>query len=70
MRHTFATHLSKGGVPLRTAQSAMRHSESPKESRARQAAEDIDKTYNALVARCSEAAIRARIKRLGLSSLM
>jgi integrase len=27
MRHTFGTHLSKGGVPLRTAQSAMRHSD-------------------------------------------
>ncbi len=26
MRHTFGTHLSKGGVPLRTAQAAMRHS--------------------------------------------
>jgi len=27
LRHTFATHLSKGGVPLRTAQAAMRHSD-------------------------------------------
>ena len=27
MRHTFGTHLSKGGVPLRTAQAAMRHSD-------------------------------------------
>ena len=27
MRHTFATHLSKGGVPLRTAQAALRHSD-------------------------------------------
>ncbi len=26
LRHTFGTHLSKGGVPLRTAQAAMRHS--------------------------------------------
>jgi len=26
MRHTFGTHLSKGGVALRTAQAAMRHS--------------------------------------------
>jgi len=26
MRHTFATHLSKGGVPPRTAQAALRHS--------------------------------------------
>lgn len=26
MRHTFGTHLSKAGVPLRTAQAAMRHS--------------------------------------------
>jgi integrase len=26
MRHTFGTHLSKGGVTLRTAQAAMRHS--------------------------------------------
>ena len=27
MRHTFGTHLSKAGVPLRTAQAAMRHSD-------------------------------------------
>jgi integrase len=27
LRHTFGTHLSKGGVPLRTAQAAMRHSD-------------------------------------------
>lgn len=27
MRTTFGTHLSKGGVPLRTAQAAMRHSQ-------------------------------------------
>ena len=27
MRHTFGTHLSKGGVSLRTAQAAMRHSD-------------------------------------------
>jgi len=27
MRHTYGTHLSKGGVPLRTAQAAMRHSD-------------------------------------------
>jgi integrase len=26
LRHTFGTHLSKAGVPLRTAQAAMRHS--------------------------------------------
>jgi integrase len=26
MRHTFGTHLSEAGVPLRTAQAAMRHS--------------------------------------------
>jgi len=26
MRHTFGTHLSRGGVALRTAQAAMRHS--------------------------------------------
>ena len=26
LRHTFETHLSKAGVPLRTAQAAMRHS--------------------------------------------
>ena len=26
-RHTFGTHLRKGGVPLRTAQAAMRHSD-------------------------------------------
>ncbi|MBI1311311.1 tyrosine-type recombinase/integrase [bacterium] len=26
MRHTFGTHLSRAGVPLRTAQAAMRHS--------------------------------------------
>lgn len=26
MRHTFGTHLSKGGVGLQTAQAAMRHS--------------------------------------------
>ncbi len=26
MRTTFGTHLSKGGVPLRTAQAALRHS--------------------------------------------
>jgi integrase len=25
LRHTFGTHLSKAGVPLRTAQVAMRH---------------------------------------------
>ncbi|MFN7021692.1 MAG: tyrosine-type recombinase/integrase [Phycisphaerales bacterium] len=27
LRHTFGTHLSKAGVPLRTAQAAMRHSD-------------------------------------------
>jgi len=27
LRHSFGTHLSKGGVPLRTAQAAMRHSD-------------------------------------------
>ena len=27
LRHTFGTLLSKGGVPLRTAQAAMRHSD-------------------------------------------
>ncbi|MBL9033101.1 MAG: tyrosine-type recombinase/integrase [Phycisphaerae bacterium] len=27
LRHTFATHLSKAGVPLRTARAAMRHSD-------------------------------------------
>ena len=27
LRHTFGTHLSKGGVSLRTAQAAMRHSD-------------------------------------------
>jgi integrase len=27
MRHTFGTQLSKAGVPLRTAQAAMRHSD-------------------------------------------
>ena len=27
LRHTFGTHLSVGGVPLRTAQAAMRHSD-------------------------------------------
>ena len=27
MRHTFGTHLSKGGVPLRTTQEAMRHND-------------------------------------------
>jgi len=26
LRHTFGTHLSKNGVPPRTAQAAMRHS--------------------------------------------
>jgi integrase len=26
MRHTFGTHLSRGGVEPRTAQAAMRHS--------------------------------------------
>jgi len=27
LRHTFGTHLSKAGVPLRTAEAAMRHSD-------------------------------------------
>ena len=27
LRHTLGTHLSKAGVPLRTAQAAMRHSD-------------------------------------------
>ena len=27
LRHSLGTHLSKGGVPLRTAQAAMRHSD-------------------------------------------
>lgn len=27
LRHTFGTHLSKAGVPLRTAQAAMHHSD-------------------------------------------
>jgi integrase len=27
LRHAFGTHLSKAGVPLRTAQAAMRHSD-------------------------------------------
>ena len=27
LRHTFGTHLCKAGVPLRTAQAAMRHSD-------------------------------------------
>jgi integrase len=27
LRHTFGTHLSKAGIPLRTAQAAMRHSD-------------------------------------------
>jgi len=27
LRHTFGTHLSKAGVPLRTAKAAMRHSD-------------------------------------------
>lgn len=27
LRHTFGTHLSKAGVPLRTAQAALRHSD-------------------------------------------
>jgi integrase len=27
LRHTFGTHLSRAGVPLRTAQAAMRHSD-------------------------------------------